>query len=89
MKQWFSEARNGDSEGLAWLAWDDNQLVGWAAVVDGEISVYIKPSERRRGIGLWIMTAIGNVSGLSARPHDRAGRRFFERHGVPFDDLVL
>jgi GNAT superfamily N-acetyltransferase len=84
MKQWVSEARYGDGqEGLAWVARYDGKIVGWAAVFDGELSIYVKPSERRRGIGEALIFAIGDVSSLRALAHDKIGERFFRKHGVP------
>lgn len=81
MKMWLSEARTGFNDGLAWLAYDRERLVGWAAVVDGEISVYVRPGDRQRGVGTELMEAIGDTTRLVARPHNLAGERFFE----PFD----
>lgn len=90
MKQWVSEAKYGDSEGIAWLAYEDPEgflttprLVGWAAVFEGELSVYVKPSERRRGIGGRLLQEIGEFDYIQARPHDRIGERFFQRYRVP------
>lgn len=82
MKQWVSEARYDDAEGFAWLAYHGGALVGWAAVLDGELSIYVKPSERRKGIGGQIMLRIGHLRSLRAKPHDTNGEKFFKKHGV-------
>jgi GNAT superfamily N-acetyltransferase len=91
MKQWVSEAKAGASDGLAWLAYEhpdgfltNPRLVGWAAVVDGELSVYVRPSERRRGIGSQLIEAIGTVEMLTAKPHNRVAENFFQKNGIPF-----
>jgi GNAT superfamily N-acetyltransferase len=95
MKQWVSEAKRGDSDGTAWLAWEyqdgffltNRRLVGWACVYEGEFSIYVKPSERRRGIGTMIMDhikQIGPVDDLLVKPHNRIAEQFFERHEFSF-----
>ena len=91
MKQWVSEAKQGDSEGIAWLAYEgpfafltNHRLVGWACTLDGEFSIYVKPSERRRGIGEILVNAIGNIDSLIVKPHNRIAERFFEKHGFSF-----
>lgn len=91
MKQWVSEAKLGDSEGIAWLAYEHQdgfltnpRLVGWACVLDGEFSIYVKPSERQRGIGSRIIKEVGEVDGLVVRPHNRIAERFFRKHEFSF-----
>lgn len=88
MKQWVSEAKLGGSEGIAWLAYEcpegfltNSRLVGWACVLDGEFSIYVKPSERRRGVGSRLIRAVGDVDGLVVRPHNGLAERFFRQHG--------
>jgi len=81
MKQWVSEAKRGDSEGHAWLAYEGNQLVGWACICEGEFSIYVKPSERRRGIGTRLVEQIGDLSMLVVKPHNRIAESFFENRG--------
>lgn len=91
MKFWVSEAKLGASEGIAWLAYEhpegfltNPKLVGWACVVDGEISIYVRPSERRRGIGSLLVKSMGDVTSLTAKPHNRIGESFFEKNGITF-----
>ena len=84
MKMWASEARFGDAEGLAWLARRGGKLVGWSAIMDGEMSIYVKASERRTGVGSQLVRAMGYLGAIRAKPHDREGERFFIRHGISF-----
>lgn len=81
MKRWVSEAKLDESEGIAWLAYERQELVGWACVVDGEFSIYVRASERRRGIGTLLVEAVGDVDSLVVRPHNRIAERFFSRRG--------
>jgi len=84
MKKWVSDAKQGDTDGYAWLAREGKKLVGWAAVVDGEISIYVKPSERRRGIGTILIQSMGDTDMLSAKPHNRIGEKFFQKNDVTY-----
>lgn len=88
MKQWVSEAKLSDSEGIAWLAYEHKvgfltnpRLVGWACTLDGEFSIYVKPSERRRGIGSILVTAVDSVEDFVVKPHNKIAERFFDKHG--------
>jgi GNAT superfamily N-acetyltransferase len=95
MKQWVSEAKRGDSDGTAFLAWEyiggmfltNRKLVGWACIFEGEFSIYVKPVHRRRGIGarlVKVVEELGPVDDLVVKPHNRIAERFFQNYDFSF-----
>ena len=93
------DALNLDERIARWRAWieadvfvaiDDDCIIGFSRVQDGEIShVYVDPSHQRSGVGRLLLRAVvdaarGNATLWVLEENHRA-RAFYEANGFTFD----